>query len=287
MTSGLKTVLTASLCSAMLAVSMATGFPLPPVEAAAQERRALSVIGEVVPRQGGILAAAISAPVAAVLVVAGNRVRAGQPLAQLDIADRRADLETARARISVAEAQIGVRRAALDVERANLRRQGELRGSAAFNAARLEDSQADVARLDAEITVARAQFEQARAQAARLLVDIERSKVLAPYDAVVTSRDVDAGDFVTPGRRMFALVNMDALEIEADVPTGMLGMLREGQRIEAQTRDGLPVTARVRAVIPVENPLTRTRTVRFAVEGGASLAVGQSVELSLIDAPEG
>ncbi len=260
-----------------------------PLPLDAQDRRAerLSVIGDVVSRQSGDVAAAIAAPVEAVLVVAGDTVRAGDSLATLNIDDRRADLEIARARIAVAEAQIGARQAALEVERASLRRLSDLKGSAAFNASRLEDSRAETARLAAEITVARAQFEEARSQAARMLVDIERSKVRAPYDAVVISREIDAGDFVTPGRRMFSLVNTRNLDVEADVPTAILRYLKPGDRIEAQTRDGQRLTVTVRALIPVENPLTRTRTVRFAVPPSQSLAVGQAIELNLPEGTEG
>ena len=262
---------------------------LAPVSVGADDRRGvgLSVIGDVVPRQSGDVAAAIAAPVEAVLVVAGDTVRTGDPLATLNIDDRRADLEIARTQIAVAEAQIGARQAALEVERASLRRLDSLKGSAAFNASRLEDSQAETARLSAEIAVARARFEEARARASRLLVDIERSKVRAPYDAVVMSREIDAGDFVTPGRRMFSLVNTSNLEVEADVPTSMLKFLKEGSRIEAETRDGMALTVTVRAVIPVENALTETRTVRFVVPAAHPLAVGQAIELRLPHGTDG
>lgn len=250
-------------------------------EAAAQDGSRSSVIGEVVTRQAGVLAAAIAAPVAEVLVVAGDRVSEGQALARLDIADRRADLATAEAQIGVAEAQVGARQAALKAERFRLARQENLRGSSAFNASRLEDSQAEAARLTAEIAVARAQFAEAKAGRTRILVDVERAQVLAPYDAVVTEREIEAGDFVTPGRRMFSLFDISDLEVEADVPVEALPSLEEGATIEAKTRDGVAVTTRVRALIPVENPLTRTRTVRFTIESDAALAVGQSVELQL------
>jgi len=60
-----------------------------------------SVVGEVVPRQGGEIAAAIAAPVERVSVVAGDRVQAGQDLAQLNIDDRRADFETSRVAVTV------------------------------------------------------------------------------------------------------------------------------------------------------------------------------------------
>ncbi|EAU39758.1 probable membrane protein [Fulvimarina pelagi HTCC2506] len=250
-------------------------------EAAAQDDNRSSVIGEVVIRQGGVLAAAIAAPVAEVLVVAGDRVSKGQALARLDIADRRADLDTAEAQIAVAEAQVGARQAALEAERFRLGRQESLRGSSAFNASRLEDSQAEAARLTAEIAVARAQFAEAKARSTRILVDVERAQVLAPYDAVVTEREIEAGDFVTPGRQMFTLIDTSDLEVEADVSVDALPFLEEGATIEAETRDGVAVTTRVRALIPVENPLTRTRTVRFTIESDAALAVGQSVELQL------
>lgn len=267
----------ASLLFALVLTSVSVG---------AQDRRieGLSVIGEVVPRQSGDVSAAIAAPVEAVLVVAGDSVRAGDPLVELNIADRLADLETARAQIAVAEAQIGVRRAALDVERATLRRLAALQGSVAFNASRFEDSKAEATRLVAEIAVARAQFEEARARAARLNVDIERSRVRAPYDAVVMSREIDAGDFVTPGRRMFSLVNIRNLEVEADVPITLVRSLNAGDRIEARTREGRMLTVTVRALIPVENPLTETRTVRFTIPDARTLAVGQAMELQL---PEG
>lgn len=277
----MKSMLLLPLPARLLALAIVVGASVLPDTGRAQDSGSLVVIGEVVPRQGGILAAAIAAPVAAVLAVAGDRVKTGEALARLDIADRRADLEVARTQVAVAEARIGARQAALGVERANLTRQQALRGSAAFNASRLEDSQAEVARLTAEIAVARAEFEEARARMSRLLVDVERSRVLAPYDAVVTARDIDAGDFVTPGRRMFTLVSLVDLEIEADVPTASFALLRRGDRIAARTRDGAPVPVRVRALIPVENPLTRTRTVRFSVEGQPSLAVGQSIELAV------
>lgn len=252
-----------------------------PADGADRDKTMLSIIGEVVPRQGGEIAAAIAAPVERVSVIAGDKVRLGQALAHLNIDDRRADFETARAQINVAKAELDVRKAALELERANLDRQSSLRGSAAFNASRLVDSQKAIAQLRAEIAVSEARIEEARARAKRQLVDIERAKVVAPYDAVVTTREIDAGDFVTPGRRLFRLVNVTALEVEADVPTVALSGLIEGARVEARTRDGVPVVVTVRALIPVENPLTRTRTVRFAVDGSPALAVGQSIELHL------
>lgn len=257
--------------------------------ASAQNGRTIAqtVIGEIVPRQGGEIAAAIAAPVEAVMAVAGDRVRAGSELARLNVDDRRADLEIARKQVTVAQAELRVREAALDLELANLRRLDGLRGSVAFNAGRFDDSQKEVLRLRAEIAVGRVKIEEAQARADRLLVDIARARILAPYGAVVTSREVDLGDYVTPGRRMFTLVSTRNLEIEADVPVKAIAGLRQGTVLEAQTRDGRPLRVKVRALIPVENPLTRTRSVRFSIEDSVSLAIGQPIELNLPISPDG
>lgn len=240
------------------------------------------VIGRIVATQGGGIASPIAAVVSDVTVIAGDRVVAGTTLAVLNVDDRSADLRSARAGIAVAEARRGVAEAAEAAERATYDRLIKLKDSAAFNAARFEDSYKEVLRLRALLAVEIAAIEQAKAEAARILVDIERARVVAPYDAIVTSREIDKGDFVTVGRRMFTLLNTTALEVEVDIPTDAAAALRPGMRLMSASRGGASVPVTVRAVLPVENALTRTRTVRLrVVDTGVSLAVGQALEVAL------
>ena len=241
----------------------------------------LSVLGRVVERQGGAVAASVAGPVESVSVIAGDKVRKGDVLAILNFDDKRADLRSAKSAIVVANAQLQVREAALNVERANYNRLAALKGSAAFNGSRFEDSEQEVLRLRADIAVARALIEETKSAAARILVDIRRAKIVAPFDGVVTSREIDDGDYVTPGRRMFTLVNLAALEVEADIPASFAQTMQNGARLEGQTRNDQKVVVELRTVIPVENALTRTRTARFVVIDGLPLAVGEAVELIL------
>lgn len=268
-----------------ITVFTACAFLFAPVQDAhVAERMAPSkmVVGRIVATQGGGIASSIAAVVSDVTVIAGDRVAAGETLAILNVDDRSADLRSARAGIAVAEARRGVAEAAEAAERATYDRLIKLKDSAAFNAARFEDSYKEVLRLRALLAVEQAGIEQAKAEAARIVVDIERARVVAPYDAIVTSREIDKGDFVTVGRRMFTLLNTTALEVEVDVPTAAAAALRPGIRLNGASREGVSVPVEVRAVLPVENALTRTRTVRLrVVDNATGLAVGQALEVTL------
>lgn len=241
-----------------------------------------TVIGRIVATQGGGVSSPIAAVVDEVNAIPGDRVAEGSTLAVLNLDDRKADLRSARARIIVAEARREVAEAALDAERATYDRLDKLKGSAAFNAARFEDSYKQALTLRAQIAVENAQITQTKAEAARILVDIKRAQILAPYDGIIMAREVDRGDFVTVGRRMFSLVNTSSLEVEIDVPTEEVGSLQSGMRLSGKSRSGEEVPVEVRTVLPVENALTRTRTVRLRVmDTSAILAVGQALEVAM------
>jgi len=241
-----------------------------------------TVIGRIVATQGGGVSSPIAAVVDEVNAIPGDRVAEGSTLAVLNLDDRKADLRSARARILVAEARQEVAEAALDAERATYDRLDKLKGSAAFNAARFEDSYKQALTLRAQIAVENAQITQTKAEAARILVDIKRAQILAPYDGIIMAREVDRGDFVTVGRRMFSLVNTSSLEVEIDVPTEEVGSLQSGMRLSGKSRSGEEVPVEVRTVLPVENALTRTRTVRLRLMNtSAILAVGQALEVAM------
>ena len=241
----------------------------------------VSVIGKIVARQSGDIAAQIGAPVSDIKAVGGDRVSQGDVLAVFNVDDRKADLASAEARVQVAIAELGVNKAALELEQARLSRFERLKESAAFNASQYEDSQIEIRRLEAQLEVAKAEIATSRAAVDRILVDIERAKVTAPFDAVVVSRTAEVGDYVSAGQKLFTLVSVAELEIEADVPTDIAVSIKPGARVKASTRSGQNIDALARVVIPIENPLTRTRVVRFTVTQPENLAIGQSVELSL------
>jgi RND family efflux transporter MFP subunit len=200
----------------------------------------------------------------------GDRVAEGAPLAALDTAR----LEAERARLE-AERRDAVSRAGF------LSRQYDRRanaGSPAFSDAAVDEARSARDR-------ARAQVERIDAQLRSIAVDLEKSTLRAPFDALVLQRSIDEGQVVGPGTA--ALVLLEDAPPEARI--GLAGPLRRtlapGQR-QTVTVDGTEIPATVIAVVPSRDPATRTvdailrlETDWRAVDAGdlARLAIPESV----------
>ncbi len=238
------------------------------------------VIGRLVATRAGVVAARVDAPVASFVVEVGDRVRRDDPIALLDDAVLTARRDQARAAIDEARANLSTRRERLRLAQQGLARLERLKGSAAFSQARFEDQRQEVAIARAEVASARAAVGRAQADFELARIEAERTEVRAPYAGVVVRRMVEAGAYVRTGDPLVRLVSDAALEVEADVPASRLAGLEPGLEVRVDLNGGPSIRAEVRAILPQENPQTRTRTVRFVPDFGpdtARLASGQSV----------
>lgn len=300
---------------------------LSPPGAAAQETGALvqvdavkreplsqrfTVIGRLVARQRGMVAARVEGPVAELRVQIGDRVRAGEVLAVIDrdrlkwhravaaaaVAESRASVVNAEARVAMSEAGVAAAEARLALVRQELGRLASLRDSAAFSQARYDDKRQQAAAAQSDVDLARAEVQEslslidqrraglqrARANLALAADDLAQSEIRAPYDGVVTLRHTEVGAYLDVGDAVVTLVNDRDIEVEADVPFNRLAGLAPGVEVPFWLDDGGPYRAAVRAVGVEENPRTRTRPVRFTPLFEATpdnLADGQSAVLEL------
>ena len=240
------------------------------------------VYGRLVARQMGVVAARVQGAVAKMRVRVGDRVSVGDPLAILVSDILRARRELKAAELVEYTAKLRTARVLLDQSRLELNRLKRLRKSAAFSKARYEDKQKDVARLSSTLSEARAKLNQAQAELSMAEIDLDQATIRAPFAGVVSRRHTDVGAFLKVGDQVVTLINDAALEVEAEVPSNRLRGLVEGSRIDVEFEDGAPFSASVRAIVPEENPLARTRTVRLVPDfgkNGIRIAVNQSVLL--------
>lgn len=245
----------------------------------------MPVLGRFVARQSGPVAALVSGPVDEILVDVGDRVVSGDVLVRLstDVTVGTRDLRYAE--LSEKNAALGTAEAQLQQARQDLARLESLKKSAAFSQASYENKRAEVARAESLVAEANASIVRARANLELAELDIRRSEIRAPYNGVVVARQAVAGSYVNTGAPVVSLVNDEDMEIEVDVPAGRLAGLAPGRAVTATLDGGGNVIAEVRAVIPTENALTRTRPVRFtpkiASERPAQFATDQSVTVML------
>lgn len=244
----------------------------------------IPVIGRLVPRQAGIVAAQTGGPVAEVRVEVGDRVDKGAVLAVL-VADRlRWEHRLSTADVARAEAALETARVRIDLLAQEAERLQRLSESAAFSQARYDDKLLEVAMAGSAAAEAAADLERARANAKLSAIELARASIRAPYAGVVTQRHTEAGSYLDLGKPVVTLLDDRHLEIEADVPGSRIPGLVPGTPVTFSLGAGATMKATVRAVVPEENPLTRTRTVRFTArfnDGLEDLAANQSVTLHL------
>ncbi len=242
--------------------------------------QSVPVIGRLVPRQAGSVAARIDGAVEEVLFEVGDRVEAGQEIAILDPQSLRARRDQAAGRLAVARAEQQTKEAELILARQELDRLEGLKTSAAFSKGRYDDAKQAVAIAKAQVTEAESNVLAAEADLKLAEINLYNSKIRAPYSGVIAERMIEAGAYVKIGDVAARMISDEALELEADVPFQRLAGLAPGVQVGVTLDDGTEHTAEVRSIIPDENPLTRTRAVRFVPRFGAlrkPLAANQSV----------
>ncbi len=240
----------------------------------------VAVIGRFVARQSGDVAARISAPVEEYLVEVGDRVEKGDVLAILVKDTFEWERNRQRAEVQSTRAQLQTDRDTLLLLEQELKRLDRLRQSPAFSEARYADKAQEVARAKSEISRSQALIKFAEATLALADLDLTYTKVVAPYPGAIIRRHTEAGSYVRVGDPLVSLLDYTNLEIEADVPANRIGGLQPGRELKASFENGQPLMAMVRAVIPDENPRTRTRRVRFTptfIDNASSSAANQTV----------
>lgn len=223
----------------------------------------IPVIGQLVARQSGPVASRIAGPVAAVKVRVGDRVRRGDPLVEVSPDRLRSETDRNLAVVEQKQAMVALAEAELEKSAQERRRIENLRGSSAFSQKRYDDVQQDVAMKDSSLANRKAELAQAVEQLNRANIDLRDAVIRAPYDGIVTEKNTEVGAYLGIGTPVVTLINQEALEVEVQVPTNRLAGLRPDTKVSIVLDDQTRHSASVRAVIPVENPLTRTRAVRL------------------------
>jgi RND family efflux transporter MFP subunit len=243
------------------------------------------VIGRLVASVRSQIASRIAGVVQTVAVRVGDRIKRGQVLVQIDTTLAEIEKRSAMAARKVAEAGVAVAQAKLKLAKQTFERQSKLQGSTAFSRSRFEDLRQAMAQARSELAQAEASVGNTAAQIARADYTLAHAVITAPFDGVVIARSAQPGQYVQLGSTIAILLDTSNLEIDADVPTSLVSGLRPGQKIQAHFDEGPETVAIVRAVVPVDNVSTRTRSVRFRVDlshlSDAFVATGKTLTLAV------
>jgi multidrug efflux system membrane fusion protein len=232
--------------------------------------------GEIHARYEPALAFRIGGKISRRLVDVGDRVKLGQPLAELDAEDLGLQLDSARAQLTSAESEH--RLAGSELERYKQLLQRQLVSASQFDAV---ESRFDASA--AQLKQARAQLDVARNQAGYAVLK-------APQDGVIAQRQAEAGQVVAAGQAVFALVVDGEREVRIDLPEQDISRFAVGQvlTVELWSRPDQPFAAQLRELSPAADPTSRTFEARVAFDNEAVGAeLGQSARVFVDSAVSG
>lgn len=224
--------------------------------------------GEVRARFDPQLAFRIGGKVTRRLVDEGERVKANQPLAELDPQDVRLQLDATRAQVAAAQANLNLVRSERDRYKTLLDRQMVSR-SQFDNAENLyRAGEAKWQQLQAEQNVASNQASYA--------------VLRAPQDGVIAQRQVEVGQVVAAGQTVFTLAADGEREVLISVPEQAFARFKIGQpvSVELWSQPDQRFSGRIRELSPSADPKSRTFAARIAFTAGKVPAeLGQSARV--------
>ncbi|HXS03118.1 MAG TPA: efflux RND transporter periplasmic adaptor subunit, partial [Rhodanobacter sp.] len=236
----------------------------------------LQATGYVTARRQATVSAQITGTLTAVLIEEGDHVTKGQVLARLDDSAYKAGLQTARAQAAAAQALVAQYQAQLvqnqhdSARLQKLAQQGLVSKQAAEQARTLVDS------TRAQLAAQRKQSAAAAAQAVQAEVNFDYTVVRAPFSGVVTTKDAQVGEIISPlsagggftRTGVGTIVDMDSLEVDVDVNEAYIGRVKPDMPAEA-VLDAYPdwkIPAHVIAIVPTADRGKATIKVRVALE---------------------
>ena len=197
------------------------------------------------------------------------RVRAGTLLAELDGRQIAANLEAARAKTRGVAADLKNWQAESEVLKADYARQQHL-----FELGLTSEEQLQHAKYKAEsdqwdILRVKEMLNTAKEEEHSLELEMEKTKIIAPFEGLIARRYVREGQNVARGDRLFWVTAESPLLMRFTLPEKYFGRIRNGQQLEITSADvpGEKHTARIKQISPVVDPSSGTFEVLAELSG--------------------
>jgi RND family efflux transporter MFP subunit len=204
------------------------------------------VVGTVRPKLHSVIEAKVTGRIEKMLVTPGQQVKKGDLLAQLDAREVQAKLDQALAIRQQTESE--------------LKRHETLRAKQVITPAEFEAVQS------------RSQVAVATAAEAETMLSY--TKIVAPFDGIVTRKLADVGDLATPGKPLIEVEDPQLLQFEAAVPDAIVGKLTLGAKLPVRIMSK-EVGGVVSEIAPSGDPGSRTFLVKLDLLSAAGLRAGQ------------
>jgi len=197
-----------------------------------------------------------------------DSVTAGDLIVQLEDSEQRSRLRQAQAGLEEAEA------ARLDAQ------QRFERIEAVYERGLVSRQEFDQA--GNNLAAARARVERANAAVSEAQEQLSYTRVVAPYDGILTERHVELGESVSPGQWLLSGLSLEQLRVVVDLPQKYAELARTERQARVTLADGRVLETGEMTFYPYANPQTHTFRLRMRLsEPNGSLFPGMLVKVGV------
>ncbi len=239
----------------------------------------IEVTGNLEPKFSADIKSQIPGLVKEVYVTQWVRVRKGQPLARIDVAETEAITKRAEAAVVSAKAQLAQSQVSLSRAEREEARLVKLKEAGLATQQAVDDGRTETAAARARVDAAQAQIRVAQEELQQSRVRQAKGLVAAPMDGVIALRDINVGDLASDaaaGKPIFRIVDNRVLNLTVTVPSADSARVKVGQPLEFSV-DALPgrfFSGKVMFINPELNAADRSLKVVAEVQNQSDLLKG-------------
>jgi len=202
----------------------------------------------------------------------GDQVKKGQLVAEIDSPEVDQQLRQARAQLGIAQASLLQAQANQELAKVAAVRWAGLVKEKAVSQQEADEKRLALAAREADVEAARAAIKAQEANVKRLEELASFKQIVAPFDGVITARDVEVGTLVSEGsgagaRELFRMVQIQSLRLHVPVPENFAPSIKPGMEtaLAFGAYPGKPFTGQVSRLSGAIDPASRTLLVELRV----------------------
>jgi RND family efflux transporter MFP subunit len=235
-----------------------------------------AAVGTIQALQSSAISSQIMARIESVRVQEGSRVRKGDVLLVLDESQAAAELRKAEAALAAAEQEVAAAESQQALAQSTLRRYQELYEKKSLAPQEFDEVKAREKASSARLALARAQKEQASAALQQARVNSGFTRIYAPFDGVVISKQAETGAMATPGSPLLVLENQNRFRVDAIVNESDIAWVKLQESVIAIVESaGMgEITGRVTQIVPAAASSSRSFIVKVELPPSPRLHSG-------------
>ncbi|WP_169942795.1 efflux RND transporter periplasmic adaptor subunit [Campylobacter sp. RM15925] len=179
--------------------------------------------------------AQVSGQIKKLYVKLGDRVKAGDMIAEIDSATQQNNVDTKKAQLGIYEAKLNSAKVALEIAESKFKREKELFSKNATSKEEFENAKNSLAVTKANIKEIEAQITQTKISLNTAQIDLGYTKIVAPKEGTIVSVQVEEGQTVNSNQTTPTIVNiadLTKLKLKMEIAEGDITKIKVGSKVE-------------------------------------------------------